>query len=253
MKTQQNNAVTPLSEWEIRNGLRRLKFATPPWKTWKEFRYYKGGARQTFLRYFNKQNSQAKSLVLNKWKRIKLPLQCFGGTLFFNEHCFSEWQNCFSKLGERSLSRYTDQTRPRAWFETSSYTLPAGRNLGVWQYQRRTRRSEELEDMKTTLSRKGSWKGIAKQFWGIIKLPIWIQPRLPIRLLWWIPFGCLSWCDVTRHHFPPPAVLQTSPSRAHSSGTSTLSVECSFSSLRKETARNNSKKKKRKGKAMAIN
>lgn len=68
--------------------------------------------------------------------------------------------------------------------------------------------------MKTTLSRKGLWKGIAKQFWGIIKLPIWIQQRLLIRLLCWIPFCCLSQCEVTRHCFPPPAALRTSPSTA---------------------------------------
>lgn len=65
--------------------------------------------------------------------------------------------------------------------------------------------------MKTTLSRKGLCKGLAKQFWGVIKLPIWIQQRLLIRLLCWTSFRCLSQCDVTRHCFPPSAALQISP------------------------------------------
>lgn len=68
--------------------------------------------------------------------------------------------------------------------------------------------------MKTTLSSKGFWKGIAKQFWGIIKIPIWIPQRLLIRLLCRIPFCCLSRREVTRHCFPPPAALWTSPSTA---------------------------------------
>lgn len=68
--------------------------------------------------------------------------------------------------------------------------------------------------MKTTLSRKGLWKGIAKLFWGIVKLPIWLQQRLLIRLLCWIPFRCFSQHEVTRHCFPPPAALRTSPSIA---------------------------------------
>ena len=127
------NTVIPLLGWEVSKGLRRLSLQPHPQKLGKSSDTTKIGLDRLFLQYFNKQNSQAKSLVSNKWKRTKLPLQCFGGTLFFNEHCVSGHGKTASVNLEEFLSRYTAQPRPRAGLETT-YTLPAGRDSGVWQH-----------------------------------------------------------------------------------------------------------------------
>lgn len=87
-----------------------------------------------------------------------------------------------AKLLQQTWRDSSSHAQSKSLDQNAASTLPADRDLGVGHHQCRTR-SEELEDMKTTLSRTGLWKGIAKPFWGIIKLPIRIQQRLLIRLL----------------------------------------------------------------------
>lgn len=135
----------------------KTEFATPPSKTWKEFRYYKDGARQTLLQYFNKQNSQAKSLVLNKWKNKTSPLVFWWNIVFQWTLRFSEWQNCCSKRRGIPLQIHSpDLTSSLAWncflysscregFRSLTVLMQDQKVWGAWGHEDHLKQKRTLE------------------------------------------------------------------------------------------------------------
>lgn len=116
VKTTAKNTVIPLLGWEIRKSLKRLNLQPHPEELGKSWDATKMGPdRLSFNISINKFPGQI--LGLKQMKENKTSPSVFWWNFVFQwTLCFSEWQNCFSKLGGIPLQIHSsEQTESLAW------------------------------------------------------------------------------------------------------------------------------------------